>query len=88
MGMTAEMLRGRRVAPHEHEEGAITSAIESYTSMVPSGTYLTLAIGSIGMAAGLHFLGRKQDAQFVGMWVPTILLLGVYNKLVKLHGSD
>jgi hypothetical protein len=25
---------------------------------------------------------------FVGHWVPTLLLLGVYNKLVKLHGSD
>lgn len=88
MGMTAEMTRGNRVAPHEHEEGAITSAIEDYTSMVPSGTYLSLAVGAIGISAGLHLLGRRQDSQFVGMWVPTILLLGVYNKLVKLHGSD
>lgn len=88
MGMTAEMLRKRGVSPHEHHEGAITSTIEEYTSMVPSGAYLSLAIGSIGVAAGLHLLGRKSDAQFVGMWVPTILLLGVYNKMVKLHGSD
>jgi len=88
MGATAEMLRGNRVTPHDHREGTITSTIENYTSMVPSGTYLSLAIGSIGVAAGLHLLGRKNDAQFVGMWVPTILLLGVYNKMVKLHGSD
>lgn len=88
MGATAEMTRGKRVAPHEHHEGTVTSAIENYTSMVPSGTYLSLAIGSIGVAAGLQLMGRKHDAQFVGMWVPTILLLGVYNKLVKMHGSD
>jgi len=24
----------------------------------------------------------------VGMWVPSLLLLGVYNKIVKVGGSD
>ncbi|MGP0064156.1 MAG: hypothetical protein ACLQGP_11230 [Isosphaeraceae bacterium] len=72
----------------EHQEGEITRTIEHYISMVPSGTYLSLAIGSIGLSAALHLLGKKEDAQFVGHWVPTILLLGVDNKLVKQHGSD
>jgi hypothetical protein len=27
-------------------------------------------------------------ALFVGHWAPTFLLLGIYNKLVKLLGSD
>ena len=27
-------------------------------------------------------------AGFVGMWVPSLLLLGVYNKIVKVGGSD
>lgn len=27
-------------------------------------------------------------AGFVGMWVPSFLLLGVYNKIVKVAGSD
>ena len=32
---------------------------------------------------------RKNDtANFIGQWVPTILILGLYNKLVKLEGSD
>jgi hypothetical protein len=73
--------------PHQHEEGYLTEQIEHYTSQVPSGTYLSLAIGSIALSAILHLAGRKQDSQFVGHWVPTILLLGVYNKLVKQHGS-
>ena len=25
---------------------------------------------------------------FVGHWAPTFLILGMYNKMVKLHGSD
>ena len=76
------------VAPHETGEGTITKAIEHYTSQVPSGAYLSLAVGSIGISALLHMAGRKDDAQFVGHWVPTILLLGLYNKLVKLQGSE
>jgi hypothetical protein len=81
------MMTGRAVAPHQHEEGEITQAIESVTSTVPSGAYLSAAIGCIGISAVLHLMGRKQDSQFVGHWVPTILLLGLYNKTVKQHGS-
>lgn len=77
-----------RVAPHEHEEGTITTAIEHYTSKVPSGVYLSLAVGAIGLAAVLKLTGRKDDANFVGHWVPTILLLGLYNKIVKVQGTD
>jgi hypothetical protein len=76
------------VAPHEHEEGSITKVIESYTSAVPSGAYLSAAIGAIGLSAILKLAGRDQGAQFVGHWVPTILILGLYNKLVKVKGSD
>ena len=79
---------GMRVAPHEHEEGTVTKAIEHYTSQVPSGVYLSAAFGSIGLSAMMRLMGRKDDAHFIGMWVPTILLLGVYNKIVKLHGSE
>ena len=81
-------LDSMRVAPHEHKEGAVTKAIEYYTSQVPSGVYLSLAVGSIGLSALLKLTGRKDDANFVGQWVPTILLLGLYNKLVKVQGSD
>ncbi|MFO0957512.1 MAG: hypothetical protein U0800_08600 [Isosphaeraceae bacterium] len=77
-----------RVAPHEHQEGATTRAIEEFTSRVPSGTYLSVALGAIGLSAAMQLMGRKEDAQFVGQWVPTILLLGIYNKMVKQHGSD
>jgi hypothetical protein len=40
------------------------------------------------LSALLYLNGRKASANFVGHWVPTILMLGLYNKVVKLHGSD
>jgi len=88
MSTTMSGTGSTRVAPHEHQEGATTRAIEEFTSRVPSGTYLSVALGAIGLSAAMHVMGRKDDAQFVGQWVPTILLLGIYNKMVKQHGSD
>ena len=32
--------------------------------------------------------GNPEKARFVGQWVSPFLLLGVYNKMVKLAGSD
>ncbi|WP_435007122.1 hypothetical protein P12x_004500 [Tundrisphaera lichenicola] len=76
------------VAPHQQGEGEVTKAIEYYTSQVPSGTYLSLAVGSIGLSLALRMMGQKQAATFVGQWVPTILILGLYNKVVKVQGSE
>ncbi len=77
-----------RVAPGEAQEDQITASIEKYTSQVPSSVYLGLAIASI--AASLSFKIAKKDhtALYVGHWVAPFLLLGIYNKLVKQHGSD
>jgi hypothetical protein len=86
--MSTLLTHGRGVAPSEHDEGRLTKEIEYYTSQVPSGTYLSLAVGSIGLSLALQLMGRKHAANFVGQWVPTILLLGLYNKMVKLHGSE
>lgn len=76
------------VRPGQHEEGYLTKSIEHYTSMVPSGIYLTAAFASVGLSLGLRMAGRREDANFVGHWAPTILMVGLYNKVVKLHGSD
>jgi hypothetical protein len=35
----------------------------------------------------LELSGKKEAANFVGHWAPTFLILGLYNKMVKLHGS-
>jgi hypothetical protein len=32
--------------------------------------------------------GKDHLALFIGQWVAPFLLLGIYNKMVKQHGSD
>jgi hypothetical protein len=77
-----------RVTKGEAQEDQITAAIEKVTSRVPSSAYLAAAVAS--MIASLTFKASKKDhaALFVGQWAGPFLLLGIYNKLVKIHGSD
>jgi hypothetical protein len=69
-------------------EGNVTKMIESQTARVASGTYLSLALGSMVASLGLMMAGRRNLANFVGQWAPTLLIIGLYNKLVKLQGSE
>ena len=69
-------------------EGEGTKMIESQTARVPSGTYLSLAIISMVGSLLLMLMGKRNVANFVGQWAPTILIMGLYNKLVKLEGSE
>ncbi len=72
----------------EHREGPVARTIEQQTAKLPSDTFLWLALGSIAISAGFQLAGRTQQANFVGHWAPTFLSLGLYNKMVKLLGSD
>ena len=72
----------------QHSEGPIAKAIEQQTAKLPSDTFLFAAGASIVGSMVLKFCGRPHDAIFVGQWVAPFLLLGVYNKIVKVSGSD
>ena len=71
-----------------HSEGWMARSIEEQTARVPSDIFLWAAMGSIGGSLFLKAAGRSQDSLFVGQWAPTFLLLGLYNKIVKVAGSD
>ncbi len=72
--------------PHE---GILTKRVEDVTAQVPSIGYLALAAGSLVLSAGLAaFTQKRALANFVGLWVPSFMLIGIYNKLVKLEGHD
>ena len=75
-------------ARFEHTEGKVAKAIEDQTAKLPSDTFLWAAMASIATSATLQMMGNKQGSMFVGQWAPTFLLLGVYNKIVKVAGSD
>ena len=74
--------------PEQHSEGAVARAIETQTAKIPSDVFLWAAGASIGGSLLLQMMDKKEQSVFVGQWAPTLLILGLYNKLVKVAGSD
>ncbi len=72
----------------EHKEGPVASAIEKQTAKLPSDLFLWSAIGSMAISATFKILKKNDIALFVGQWAAPFLLLGLYNKIVKLEGTD
>lgn len=72
----------------EHREGPVARSIEQQTAKLPSDIWLWAAFGSIATSLIFQISGDEKKATFVGHWAPTFLALGIYNKLVKLHGSE
>jgi hypothetical protein len=72
----------------EHQEGPVATAIEEQTAKLPSDLFLWAALGSMAVSATLQIMGKQKVSLFVGQWAPSFLLLGLYNKLVKLEGHD
>ena len=77
-----------RVAPGEAQEDQLTAAIEKITAPVPSAIFLAAALASIIGSLSFKAANKEHEALFVGQWVAPFLVLGIYNKMVKQHGSD
>jgi hypothetical protein len=77
-----------RVSQGEVQEDQITAAIEKVTAQVPSTVYLAAALASMAVSVSYKIAKKNDMALFVGQWAAPFLILGIYNKLVKLHGSD
>jgi hypothetical protein len=81
-------------------EGRVAKSIEKETSRLPSDLFMWGALGAMGISAISQIVGNRRSmsmlhrparapmATFFGMWVPTLLLFGVYNKIVKVAVSD
>ena len=72
----------------DQREGTVARSIEQQTAKLPSDTFLWAALGSIAASIVLMAMGEEKKANFIGHWAPTFLILGTYNKMVKLHGSE
>jgi len=73
---------------HEHREGPVARTIEQQTAKLPSDAFLWAAVGAMGLSATFQLMKKTSVSNFIGHWAPTFLILGLYNKMVKLHGSD
>ena len=84
------------------KEGRVARAIEKQTAKLPSDLFLWAAgasvIGSLVFQVAFqrsrrarYMMGSGRAGPlslFVGQWAPTLLMLGLYNKIVKVAGSD
>ncbi len=71
----------------EHAEGEIARLIEQQTAKLPSHWFLFGALGAMALSLGLELSGREKASRFVGMWPPTLLVAGMYNKMIKTFGT-
>ena len=85
---TAQTTPGAREEARQHSEGRVARAIENQTARLPSDTFLWAAVGAMTFAALFQLREEKHLSLFVGQWAAPLLLLGLYNKLVKVAGSD
>jgi hypothetical protein len=76
-----------RNAPQPFED-EFTKTLEKYTASIPSSAYLAVAIGAMAFSVVCQVTGRGKWGNFVAQWVPTWLIIGLYNKVVKQEGHD
>ena len=70
------------------QEGKATVAVEKKTSKIPSMIYLGAGLGALAASACMMMRGRKSEALLVGQWAAPLLIMGLYNKIVKTEGHD
>lgn len=81
----------RQSSAYEHREGPIAREVEAQTAKLPSDVWLWGALASMAASLGLQLTRSRRMAtlsNFLGQWVPTLLIFGLYNKLVKVQGHD
>jgi hypothetical protein len=82
-----DTFRPASTARPSHGEGTWTRVVEQQTAKIPSSAFLTVALGAMAASLLFELAGNSRASRFVGMWPPTLLIAGVYNKLVKTFGT-
>jgi hypothetical protein len=72
----------------EHKEGKVARTIEEQTAKLPSDVFLWASVGSMAASLTMKIMKKDDLALFIGQWAAPFLLLGIYNKIVKVAGSD
>lgn len=85
----AASVRSYEAAPvlrTEHIESSFARLVEHQTAKIPSEVFLVAALGSMATSLLGELTGRPRLSRLVGMWPGPLLVMGVYNKLVKMFG--
>jgi hypothetical protein len=73
---------------HNGKEGKVAKEIEKVTEKIPSDMFLWSAFATMGVALAMKIAGKDHLGLFFGQWAAPILIMGLYNKLVKVEGHD
>ena len=91
----SEIVGHLRAASSNHQPSSVYP--QQYTHPSPSIHSASPALSTpstvrpltgLDLSEAFQLAGKKHEALFVGQWVAPFLLLGIYNKMVKQHGSD
>ena len=80
-----QMIKEEAVA---HREGDVARFIEGQTAKLPSDFFLWAGLTALGTAAILSAAGRRHSGLQIGQFAAPLLIMGLYDKLVKVAGSD
>lgn len=84
----AEAIDSMKKSFSSKKEGPVAKRIEQQTAKLPSDVFLWAALSAMAVSAAIELQERKNFALFFGQWAPSLLILGLYNKVVKQLGSS
>lgn len=71
------------------KEGSGIKKLPRSSGAIPPAFFLILAGSAMAFSLGLATSRKKRRwASFVGQWVPTLLLLGIYDKVIKTQKAE
>jgi hypothetical protein len=57
--------------------------VETQVRRVPPSLLVGLALGSMGLSAAFAVAGKLKVANFIGQWVPSLLILATFDRLLQ-----
>ena len=69
-------------------EDKFTKSVKQSSAAMPSSAYLGVAAGAMMLSLICQLTGRSKWGNFISLWVPLWLIIGVYNNLSKLEDHD
>lgn len=69
----------------EYQTEVPNEIIEEQTKKIPNLFFVMLSVASMAGSLALTMNKKKDLGNFVGQWAPTLLIFGLYNKIVKLE---
>ncbi|CAN5655770.1 hypothetical protein BH11ARM2_BH11ARM2_30130 [soil metagenome] len=88
MAMNGTLTRARDTASEKFDDAShlmegYAHTLEDRVTDIDGDKFLLAAVASVGLSLALNLFGKKEQANFVGHWAPTLLIFGLYAKLTK-----